>query len=348
MMIGRAGEMPIVRIVVVEIGFATLAAVVSAAMRPVYVRFGLGAAGPVPTIAVALGVSYVAAVVWTLGYYGYMHSVAPTILSAVYDEPVPPLFQGAVLDGTVFHWAILLGWTALYVGARYYLALQDERVRALTAEAHAHRARLQALRYQLNPHVLFNALNGVSTLVTEGRTREATDMLAQLGDFLRLTLERDDAAEVPLAAEVDFVRRYLDIEQVRFGERLRVRIDVAPDVWDVPVPALVLQPLVENAVKYAVAPREEGGKVSVEARSDDGVLVLAVCDDGPGLMAGDGTEGGLGVGLANVRSRLRELYDDAGQMELGTSEAGGLRVALRLPIRRPAQPSVRPSASVLS
>ena len=336
MAVGRAGEMGLAFIVATEVGFAVLAALVSAAMRQVYVRFGLGTTAPARTVALALAVSYVGAVVWTLTFYGYMHGVAPALLSAVTGTSVPPLRSGAVLDGTVFHWAILLGWTALYVGAQYYAALQDERVRAVQAEAHAHRARLQALRYQLNPHFLFNALNGVSTLVTEERTREATDMLAELSDFLRLTLERDDEAEVPLADEVEFVRRYLAIEQVRFGDRLRVAVDVEPGVLAAPVPALVLQPLVENAVKYAVAPREAGGRIAVEARRDGEALLLAVSDDGPGLGSGDGAADGLGVGLANVRDRLREQYGDEGRVEATRAEGGGLRVELRLPLRAPA------------
>ena len=200
----------------------------------------------------------------------------------------------------------------------------------LQAQADAHHARLQALRYQLNPHFLFNALNGVSTLVTEEHTREATDMLAQLSDFLRMTLEADDVAEVPLADEVDYVRRYLDIEQARFGDRLRVRFDVAPGVLAARVPALVLQPLVENAVKYAVAPREAGGSIEIGADASASDLVLSVEDDGPGV-GGDGA-GGFGVGLANVRARLREQYGDAGRLDLDEAPGGGLRAVVRLPL----------------
>ena len=339
MMAGRTGEWDLARTLAVEPAYAASAAAVSAVLRALYLRLGVDAARPVRATVVAVVASYVGGLVWTGVHNLYLRHVAPAALAAAYGGPVGPLQREFVLDGAVYQSALLLAWSALYVGARSYAALGAERERALRAEAQAHEARLRALRYQINPHFLFNALNGVSTLVTEGQARKATDMLAQLGDFLRLTLERDDDAEVPLAAEVDFVRRYLDIERARFGDRLRVRLDVAADVWDVPVPSLVLQPLVENAVKYAVAPREEGGEVAVEARSDGGALVLTVSDDGPGLPdgPGDGHDGGLGVGLANVRGRLLELYGEAGRMELGTSEAGGLRAALRLPIQRPAR-----------
>lgn len=237
-------------------------------MRLVYVRFRVGGARPVVIAVVGPIVSYVGALVWTAAYNTYLRGVAPALASLIDTQPVPPLQRGTLLDGAVYYWVILLGWSALYFWLQYYAALQEERMQVLRAEALAHQARLQALRYQLNPHFLFNALNGISTLVTEVRTKEATAMIAQLSDFLRLTLENDGAAEVPLADEVEFVRRYLDIEPVRFGERLRVRIDVESGVLSAAVPALVLQPLVENAVRYAVTPREEGGRIVVEARHD--------------------------------------------------------------------------------
>ncbi len=238
----------------------------------------------------------------------------------------------------MFHTAIVLGWSALYLGLQYYAELQGERERALRAEAQAHQAHLQALRYQLNPHFLFNALNGVSTLVAEGHARQATAMLARLSDFLRLTLDQDTAPEIPLADEVDFTRRYLEIEHVRFGKRLRTQFDIDDDVLSAAVPALLLQPLVENAVKHAVTPSERGALLVVGARRDGGDLVLDVRDDGPGL-GGARHETGLGIGLANVRDRLRELYGDAGRLDLDEPDGGGLRVRLTLPFRSlPAPP----------
>ncbi|MEM1127675.1 MAG: histidine kinase [Bacteroidota bacterium] len=337
--IGFVGEIPWDVIVVRAAPLAVLGALVTAAMRVVYDRVQAWSLTSVLMVVVGAGVSYVGSAVWTMAYYGHLHTVAPVILSAIRDQPMPPLRDGRILDGTVLRWTITLGWSALYAGFQYHVALQDERVRAIQAEAHAHQARLQALRYQLNPHFLFNALNGVSTLVTEVRTREATDMLAQLSDFLRLTLEAEDTAEVPLAEEIDFTRRYLDIEQARFGDRLQVHYAVDAEALSVPVPALVLQPLVENAVKYAVAPREEGGQINVTAEVDHSVLLVTVADNGPGAPLGghvegpDGADGGLGVGLANVRARLHERYGDEAQMEAGLAGTGGFRVRLRLPLR---------------
>ena len=127
----------------------------------------------------------------------------------------------------------MLAWSVLYIGIRYYAALQAERERSLAAEAAAHQAQLEALRYQINPHFLFNALNAVSTLVTERRNDEASRMLARVSDFLRLTLTAPVRDEVALADEIDYVRQYLEIERVRFGERLRTEFDVAPDAWEI-------------------------------------------------------------------------------------------------------------------
>ena len=346
MMVGRTGEWDLPRTLVTEPAFAAFAAAVSAVLRAVYVRLGMGTDRPVRTVAVAFIASYVGGLVWTVIHHLYLRGLAPEVLSVVYGEPVGPLQRGAFLDGTVFQSVILLAWSAIYVGARSYAELRGEQERALRAEARAHQARLQALRYQLNPHFLFNALNGVSTLVTEGRAREATAMLARLSEFLRLTLENDGAPEVPLADEVDFVRRYLEVEKARFGDRLRTRFDVTGDVLSAAVPALVLQPLVENAVKHAVAPQEGGALVAVRARREGGDLVVEVRDDGPGLGDGGGVDRasteGLGVGLTNVHDRIRELYGDAGRLDLDEAEGGGLVVRLRVPFRplghRPASP----------
>ena len=333
MMVGRVGEWGPARIVMTETVFAGIAAAVTYAMHRAYVRLGVGTtASPARTAAVVLAASYVGALAWTLGYWGYQAHLEPSVLQALTGTPGRVGPPGPALDGAVFHTALLLGWSALTLGLRYYAALGRERERALRAEAAADRAQLRALRYQVNPHFLFNALNGVSTLVAEGRAREATVMLARVSDFLRLTLDGDTAPEVPLAHEVEFTRRYLDIERARFGNRLRVRFEVDDDALSAEVPALVLQPLVENAVKHAVSPREEGASVAIGASRDGGSLVLTVSDDGPGLGSGPSAEG-LGVGLANVRDRLRQLYGDAGRLDLSAPDGGGLRVRLRLPFR---------------
>jgi sensor histidine kinase YesM len=177
-------------------------------------------------------------------------------------------------------------------------------------------------------------------------------MIARLSDFLRLTLDRPDADEVPLADEIEYARRYLEIEQVRFGDRLSVEIDVAADSWSARVPALVLQPLVENAIRHAISTREEGGRVRIGARRVDGAdgarLHLSVSDDGPGIAIGapHGTPAGNaldvapaangsgGIGLANTRERLRQHFGPSQRLDLRSVEGGGLSVLLDLPFLR--------------
>jgi two-component system, LytTR family, sensor kinase len=297
-------------------------------LRPLYRRL-LRADPPfLRVIVVAIAASYAAAMLWTVAD----HLVDVPITAAVLHRTVRYTSAGQLLNGTLYNAFALLAWSVLYVGVKHHLALAAERERALRAEARAHEARLEALRYQLNPHFLFNALNAVSTLVVEGRNAEATRTLARLGDLLRATLERPAAGEVPLADELELLRRYVDVEQVRLGDRLTVSVDVAPDAWGARVPVLLLQPLVENAVRHAVAPREAGGHVTVTAvtaeRAGGGrTLRLTVSDDGPGLRGSPAA----GVGLANARTRLAQLYGDAHRFVLGDAEGGGCRVEIELP-----------------
>ena len=188
-------------------------------------------------------------------------------------------------------------WHPFYPAA----ALQEERERSLRAEAAAHHAQLEALRYQINPHFLFNALNAVSTLVTERRNDEAARMLSRVSDFLRLTLTAPVREEVALADEIDYVRQYLEIERVRFGGRLRTEIDVTPDAWEAAVPAFVLQPLIENAVRHAIAPRESGGAITIEAQRVGEMLRVAIVDDGNGVRD-DGRSNGTGRSASRTRA----------------------------------------------
>ena len=192
-------------------------------------------------------------------------------------------------------------------------------------------AQLAALRAQLQPHFLFNTLNSISVLITDDPAR-ARAMLGKLSTLLRSLLVDGDAAEVTLRRELDLVRRYLEIEQIRFESRLRVRLDADDDALDDLVPAMVLQPLVENSVRHAVATRD-GGTVSIRAARDDRMLVIDVEDDGPGLAsAGDGS--GSGIGLPNLRARLARHYGAGHRLELGTATLGGLSVRLAIPSRR--------------
>ena len=213
---------------------------------------------------------------------------------------------------------------------------QEEQTQALQAELA--QAQLQALRMQVNPHFLFNTLNAIAVLVRGGETSKAGRTLRLLSDMLRATFKGADVQMAPLREEIDLVERYLEIEEIRFGDRLRVEIEVDPDVSEVPVPYLLLQPLVENAVRHGIAPHAEAGVVRVSARptttqGQKGVE-LVVADSGPGFPKDPKTllAESEGVGLANTKRRLETLYGDAHTLELGTAAEGGARVTLQLPL----------------
>ncbi|PSQ73871.1 MAG: sensor histidine kinase [Bacteroidetes bacterium SW_7_64_58] len=213
---------------------------------------------------------------------------------------------------------------------------QEEQTQALQAELA--QAQLQALRMQVNPHFLFNTLNAIAVLVRGGETSKAGRTLRLLSDMLRATFKGADVQMAPLREEIDLVERYLEIEEIRFGDRLRVEIEVDPDVSEVPVPYLLLQPLVENAVRHGIAPHAEAGVVRVSARptttqGQKGVE-LVVADSGSGFPKDPETllAESEGVGLANTKRRLETLYGDAHTLELGTAAEGGARVTLQLPL----------------
>ena len=231
------------------------------------------------------------------------------------------------LSGSVGTYAILL--CGVYVAA-YYARYRERELAASQLQGQLAHAQLQALRMQLNPHFLFNALNSISMLVRGGRNPEAVRMLAGLGDLLRSVLEEDRPNEVPLREELDFLARYLAIEQIR-ADRLQVRMAVAPELMDARVPNLILQPLVENAIRHGIARSSAAGLVEIGAWRENGSLLLSVRDDGPGLSAADG--GREGVGLTNTRARLARMYGDQQGLEMENAEGGGTRVTIRLPHR---------------
>ncbi len=236
------------------------------------------------------------------------------------------------LRGTLSSFYIILCWSGLYFGIKYYRMLLIERDRALAAIASARDAQLRMLRYQLNPHFLFNTLNAISTLILEQDTRKADLMVNRLSSFLRYSLDNDPMQKVPLAQEVAALRMYLDIEQARFEDRLTVAFDIEPEAADALLPGLLLQPLIENAIKYAVARSEDGGHLFIGGRVRDGRLELTVEDDGPGLPEGYRPEAaGRGVGLANIRQRLQQAHGDRQEVRLETAASGGLRVVIRMP-----------------
>jgi LytS/YehU family sensor histidine kinase len=248
-------------------------------------------------------------------------------------QPKGIQFLGAIL----LDFSVLGAWTGLYYGINYYLLLADQSERMLNMAAQANSAQLAMLRYQLNPHFLFNTLNSISTLVLLKQTDRANAMLSRLASFLRYSLVGEREGLATVAQEAEALKLYLDIERTRFETRLRTRFDVAPDVMEARLPSLLLQPIVENAIKYAVTPSEDGADIIVEARRIADRLVITVADTGPGLgatlasaAAGDVVTG-TQVGLANIRDRLRQTYGDDHRLELAENTPQGLIVLIDIP-----------------
>lgn len=233
---------------------------------------------------------------------------------------------------------VMLSWSGLYFGMKFSREIAQEKEITLRANATAHEAQLKMLRYQLNPHFLFNTLNAISTLVMDNQNTTANRMVSGLSAFLRHSLDSDPMQRVTLDEELGALTRYLGIEQLRFGERLRVVVDVSDEARRALVPSLVLQPLIENCIKYAISKRIEGGTIAVRARVSEESLLISVVDDGPGLPEGcNGHNNGHGVGLANTRERLKVLYGPVRQSVSVRSRQGiggtciGVEVALVLP-----------------
>jgi two-component system, LytTR family, sensor kinase len=244
-------------------------------------------------------------------------------------------FQRQFLMGFHQHllfYALLLG---IAHAVLYYRRYREHERAAERLAAGLTEARLQALKMQLQPHFLFNTLNAISALIP-AEAKPARRMVARLGDLLRISLEHEDTQEVTLREELAFLEPYLEIEQARLADRLTVVMQIAPETLDARVPHLLLQPLVENAVRHGVASRIEPGRVEIAATrgAHDRVLHLAVRDDGPGMDGDDQARTRKGVGLANVQSRLEQLYGAAQRFELENHPDGGAVVRISIPFRR--------------
>lgn len=237
------------------------------------------------------------------------------------------------IGGVLGSFYILLCWSGLYFGIKYYQELQEQTEQTLKATAAAHQAQLKMLRYQLNPHFLFNTLNAISTLILDGANTTANKAVTRLSDFLRYTLDNDPMSRVTLGSELAALDLYLEIEKVRFGDRLTIEKSIEANATKALVPSLILQPLIENAIKYAISPSEEGGTLRISGRVQRDTLVLVVADTGPGLGSGNGKPNGKssGVGLKNTRERLQQLYGDNQAFTLAPNEPKGLRITINLP-----------------
>jgi two-component system, LytTR family, sensor kinase len=231
-----------------------------------------------------------------------------------------------------FDWEMMTYWAivGLSHALRFHYESQTRALRESQLETRLVEARLRSLQHQLQPHFLFNTLNTISALMH--RDVETADrMIARLSELLRASLEMGDVQEVALKQELEFLERYLEIEQTRFRDRLTVRFDVDPGLLDALVPNLILQPLVENAIKHGLGPRPSGGTVRIVARRAGELLALEVCDDGVGLSAARLSDFNRGVGLANTRSRLQHLYGSGHRFEFRQPPEGGLSVLIAIP-----------------
>jgi LytS/YehU family sensor histidine kinase len=219
----------------------------------------------------------------------------------------------------------------------YFAQARERETLAARLAAQLAEARLGALRMQLNPHFLFNSLNAITVLVRDRNTAAASRMLELLSGVLREVLRAEETPETTLAAELEFLERYLSIEQVRFSDRLRPRIEAGPAIAGAAVPRFLLQPLVENALRHGIARRADAGVLAIDARREGADLVLTVRDDGPGLTLGaPGVAPGValgsgGVGLANTRARLAALYGERASLHIANAEGGGVVATVRLP-----------------
>jgi two-component system, LytTR family, sensor kinase len=236
----------------------------------------------------------------------------------------------------LYHSIIFLVAYALILSITHLVDARDREARQATETARLNeelsRAQLAALRRQMEPHFMFNTLNSIAGLVRDRRNDEAVGMIVGLSEFLRRASADSQRAQVSLAEEVEYLERYVEIQKVRFGERLRVRVDIPADLLNEPVPTLLLQPLVENAIKHGVARRAAGGEIRVTgARRDDGIS-LTVYNDGPAFPP-DWQTNGAGVGLANLRSRLQILYGDASDLQMRRAGTEGVEVVVTMPLK---------------
>ncbi len=277
---------------------------------------------PVWTLVLSL-----AAVVIAAGIF----SVIETWSVATFIKPQFKPEGVAYLGALLLNFALLAAWTSLYYGINYFLLLEDQIRLRERLESQASTAQLAMLRYQLNPHFLFNTLNSISTLVLLKQTERANAMLARLSSFLRYTLVNEPTAKVTLAQEVETLKLYLEIEKMRFEDRLRPHFRIESETIGARLPSLLLQPLIENAIKYAVTPAENGGDIWITASREGQAVRIEVADNGSGEGADFAASPSTGVGLANIRDRLSQAYGAAHRFETRQNERGGFSVIIEIP-----------------
>jgi two-component system, LytTR family, sensor kinase len=268
---------------------------------------------------------------------------SPGAAATVLLRPAPTTVERwrEIVDVALGRYFLILAWASLYFAMLAGAQARESQWREERFRTAAKAAELRSLRYQVNPHFLFNALNSLSALVMTGRPDKAEQMIQSLSRFYRHGLSENTSSDVPLADEFDLQRQYLEIEKVRFPERLRTRYELPDELASYFVPGMILQPLVENSVKYGVSASASPVTVSISAREEYGRLVITVADDGPGEGASLRRGGinrdngnGCGIGLANVRDRLAARFGDAASVTSGPLAHGGYETQLRIPLVR--------------
>jgi len=278
---------------------------------------------------VAVFGSFFAAAIWQpfQNYVNFLPFGEPLNLSeASFEELFDNLF--------VISYPIMLLWSGFYFSIKYYQLFLVEREKSLRSEALAHEAQLLMLRYQLNPHFLFNTLNAISTLVLSNATNQANEMVTKLSKFLRYSLDHSPLDRVSLAHELETSGLYLDIERVRFAERLKLEFDIEDATEKALVPTMLLQPIIENSIKHGISKSEAGGTIVIRSRKKGRLLTLEVADDGPGLVEEDTDEKlslSKGVGISNIRNRLQEIYGPDHELMFSNAEPSGLSVTVVIP-----------------
>jgi two-component system LytT family sensor kinase len=302
-------------------------------------------------------------ITWT---FTAMALAAAVAVSAMINAWTISLYQGgsessfASLVVGVFYldMTVLGAWSGLYYAINFFLRVEEQNDRLERLEAQATSAQLAMLRYQLNPHFLFNTLNSISTLVLLKQTEPANAMLTRLSSFLRHTLVTQPGAKVTVAQEVETLQLYLEIERMRFEERLRTEFRIDPAAAHACIPSMLLQPLVENAIKYGVSAQEEGARISLAAQIIGNRLRLTVSDTGPGLQGSRRSElisnnpiadrsTSTGVGLANIRNRLTQAYGEDHRFQIVTPADGGFTVIIEIPYEAGEADNAKPAEQKL-
>lgn len=297
------------------------------------IKFTVAAIGAIPVAA---------AIAWVNFYVFYLYEAQGYFDDSILRDHINEVRQSVgnapwpeIIDNAIVRYFSILAWAAMYLAIGYAREIREaERTASRYAQA-AQDAELRSLRYQVNPHFLFNTLNSLSSLVITDQKDKAEEMIQNLSTFYRTSLSSDPLEEVTLAEEVEFQKQYLAIEKVRFPERLRTEIAIAPDLCDVRVPALILQPLVENAIKYGVSRTTRPVTIQVIGERIGDRMLLRVIDNGEGTPKIDGShpeQGGNGIGLANVRDRLEARYGDSSRFTAAPLAQGGFEARIEIPL----------------